>query len=169
MSDDTNTANTNTADANTANTANTTVAAADTGGTPDADTSTVAAVPASEKPFSVSVEGAEGDDTSAATVTGITMQPEDPADAERAAEVRERVEARGPTAQTQAEMARGAEQIGSGEQKPGALSRIEAEMQAGRERLAVHAGRRAMLDAKRDDVAPEGKRVADATESNRDL
>jgi hypothetical protein len=116
------------------------------------------------KPFSVSVEGAEN---GSADLTSITLQGNDPGDAERAKEARERME-RPVSDQTKNEMDVGAKQIGQEKGQP-ALSRVQAEIEAGRAKVAEHAARQSLLDAKRSSTKPEGEQVTAATETNKDL
>lgn len=96
-----------------------------------------------EKPFRVETEGAEG---AAPPITNISMQAEDPEDAQRAAAARERVEERAPI-----------------------RSQTELEMEAGRRRVAEIAGREALLAAKRNSEASEGDGVSAASRANKDL
>lgn len=129
------------------------------------ETITTEAAPAPEnkgKKFEVSVEGVEN---ASPQPTTITLQT--PTDEELAAanEARNRIEQH--SEQTKLEMSTGAEKLGNGVQP--ALSRIEAEMEAGRQAVAKHVAREAMLAAKRADNSSESDRVAAATETNKDL
>lgn len=116
------------------------------------------------KPFAVTVEGAEN---SQEQVTSIQMQPEDPADQQRADEARARVEEARLSQKTLDEMAAGKRQIGGGDGSTEA--RRLAEMEAGRQRLLERQGLQALVDAKRSSEASEGARVTSATEANKDL
>lgn len=131
--------------------------------TPAAPTESLQAL--TGKPFAVLGDNGEAV-PAAAPITTLQLQPEDPEDGKRAEQARARME-QSLSEKTQNEMAAGAKTIGADGQP--ALTRVQAEMQAGRERLAFHAGRQAMLDAKRSEVSPEAGRVADATKANKDL